>query len=143
MATELLGWALAAALVLPAILFAAERSSLLVDYAIFLYVFNRGIRRVLDWSQGHFDPFSPLVLAPLLVTGLLLLPLFTNFRFLHSTPKLIFLLFLLAVGYGTFIGLARNGISAVYGASEYLSPIALMGYTATASVDDWTADRWM
>jgi putative inorganic carbon (HCO3(-)) transporter len=143
MATELLGWALAAALVLPAILFAAERSSLLVDYAIFLYVFNRGIRRVLDWSQGHFDPFSPLVLTPLLVTGLLLLPLFTNFRFLHSTPKLIFLLFLLAVGYGTFIGLARNGISAVYGASEYLSPIALMGYTATASVEDWTADRWM
>ena len=123
--------------------FAAEGSSLLVDYAIFLYVFNRGIRRVLDWSQGSFNPFSPIVLTPLIATGLLLLPFFTRFRFLHSTPKQIFILFFLAVGYGTFVGLARNGIAAVYGASEYLAPIALMGFTATAPVDEWTADRWM
>jgi putative inorganic carbon (hco3(-)) transporter len=140
---EWVGWAITAVLLLPAIWFAAEGSSLLVDYAIFLYVFNRLIRRVLDWSQGTFNPFSPIVLAPLIATGILLLPFVTGFRLLHSTPKQIFILFLLAIGYGTFIGLARNGIAAVYGASEYFGPVALMGYTATAQVDQWTADRWM
>jgi putative inorganic carbon (hco3(-)) transporter len=136
-------WAIMAALLLPALWFAVAGSSLLVDYALFLYVFNRGIRRVLDWSQGSFNPFSPIVLVPLIATGLLLLPVFARFRFLHSTPKQIFLLFFLAVGYGTLVGLAQNGVAAVYSASEYVSPIALMGFTATAPVEALTADRWM
>jgi putative inorganic carbon (hco3(-)) transporter len=143
MATDWVAWSITAALLLPAVWFAAEGSSLLVDYAIFLYVFNRGIRRVLDWSQGSFNPFSPIVLLPLIATGLLLLPFSTRFRFLHSTPKQIFILFALAIGYGTVVGFARNGAAAVYAASEYLSPIAIMGFTATAPVDDWTADRWI
>ena len=143
MATDWVAWAVTAALLLPAILFVAEGSSLLVDYAIFLYVFNRGIRRVLDWSQGEFNPFSPIVLAPLIATCFLLLPVFARFRFLHSTPKQILILFSLAIGYGTFVGFARNGIAALYAASEYLSPVALIGFTATAPVDDRTADRWM
>lgn len=143
MAIEWTAWAVTAILLLPAVCLAAKGSSLLVDYSIFLYVFNRGIRRVVDWSQGSFNPFSPIVLTPLLATGLLLIPFFSRFRVLHSTPKQIFVLFLLAIGYGTFLGLARNGIAAVYAASEYFSPIALMGFTATAPVDQWTADRWM
>src|ERR1700760_3300083 len=113
MATEWLAWAVTAALLLPAVWLAAEGSPLLVEYSIFLYVFNRGIRRVLDWTQGSFNPLSPIVLTPLIATGLLLLPFFIRFRLLHSTPKQIFVLFLLAVGFGTFVGLARNGISAV------------------------------
>jgi putative inorganic carbon (hco3(-)) transporter len=143
MAIDWMGWAVTAALVLPAILLAAKGSSFLVDYAIFLYVINREIRRVVDWSQGSFNPFSPIVLVPLIATCLLLLPFFSRFRSLHATSKKVFILFFLAFGYGVFVGLARNGIGAVYGASEYLSPIALMGFTATAPVDQRTADRWM
>src|SRR6266481_2202669 len=143
MATDWVAWAIMAALVLPAFCFAVAGSSLLVDYVLFLYVFNRGIRRVLDWSQGSFNPFSPIVLVPLIATCLLLLPVFARFRFLHSIPKQIFILFFLAVGYGTLVGLAKNGVAAIYAASEYLSPIALIGFMATAPVDDWTADRWM
>jgi hypothetical protein len=99
MAIEWVGWAVTAALLLPAVWFAVEGSSLLADYAILLYVFNRGIRRILDWSQGEFNPFSPIVLTPLLATGLLLLPFFGRFRSLHSTAKQIFILFFLAIGY--------------------------------------------
>ena len=143
MDTDWVAWSIMAALVLPAFWFAVAGSSLLVDYALFLYVFNRGIRRVVDWSQGSFNPFSPVVLVPLIATCFLLLPVFARFRFLHSIPKQILILFSLAIGYGTFVGFARNGIAAVYNASEYLAPIALMGFTATAPVDDRTADRWM
>jgi O-antigen ligase len=143
MAIDWMAWSVTVAFLVPAVSLAAKGSSLLVDYAIFLYVINREIRRIVDWSQGSFNPFSPIVLIPLIATFLLLLLFFSRFGSLHVTSKKIFLLFFLAIGYGTFVGLARNGIAAVYAASEYLSPIALMGFTATAPVGQWTADRWM
>jgi putative inorganic carbon (hco3(-)) transporter len=143
MAIDSMAWTVTAAFLVPAILLAAKGSSLLVDYAIFLYVINREVRRIVDWFQGSFNPFSPIVLIPLNATCLLLLPFFSRFGSLHVTAKKIFILFFLAIGYGTFVGLARNGIAAVYAASEFLSPIALMGFTATAPVGQWTADRWM
>ena len=143
MAIDWMAWAVTTAFLAPAILLAAKGSSLLVDYAIFLYVINREIRRIVDWWQGSFNPFSPIVLIPLIATCLLVLPFFFRFASLHPTAKKIFILFFLAIGYGTFVGLVCNGIAAVYAASEFLSPIALMGFTATAPVDEWTADRWM
>ena len=143
MAIDFLAWAVTAAFLVPAILLAAKGSSLLVEYAILLYVINREIRRIVDWSQGSFNPFSPIVLIPLIATCLLLLPFFSRFGSLHATSKKIFILFFLAIGYGTFVGLACNGMAAVYAASEYLSPVALMGFAATAPVGEWTADRWM
>jgi hypothetical protein len=138
-----MAWAVTAAFLAPAILLAVKNSSLLVDYAIFLYLINREIRRIVDWSQGSFNPFSPIVLIPLVATCLLLLPFFSRFGSLHPTSKKIFILFFLAIGYGTLVGLARNGIAAVYAASEFFSPIALIGFTATAPFGQWTADRWM
>ncbi len=143
MAIDWVAWAVTGAFLLPAVWLAAKGSSLLVDYTFFLYVINREIRRVIDWSQGSFNPFSPVVLIPLIATALLLLPFFSRFGALHPTSKKIFILFFLAIGYGTFVGLARNGIAAVYGTSGYLAPIALMGFAATAPVAESTADRWM
>jgi putative inorganic carbon (HCO3(-)) transporter len=139
----ILEWAVATLLLMPAIAFAAKGSSLLVDYSIFLYVFNREIRRLVEWYEGGFNPFSPIILTPLIVLCLLLMPFFSRYRSLHPLPKQMFGLFFLGIGYATFIGFARNGLAAVYGAAEYLSAMALMGYTATASIDDRTADRWL
>src|ERR1700730_12585184 len=136
-------WTVAAILILPAIGFAAKGSSLLVDYSILVYVFNREIRRVVDWYQGSYNPFSPISLTPLIVLCLLLLPFFSRYRFLHPLPKQMFALFFLGIAYSTFLGLAKNGLAAVYGAAEYLSAMALMGYNATASIDARTADRWL
>src|ERR1700756_2317784 len=102
MAIDLLAWVLTAAFLLPALWLAVKGSSLLVDYTIFLYVINREIRRIVDWSQGSFNPFSPIALIPLIATCLLLLPFFSRFGSLHVTSKKIFILFFLAIGYGTF-----------------------------------------
>jgi putative inorganic carbon (hco3(-)) transporter len=139
----ILDWTVAILLVLPAFAFAAKSSSLLVDYSILVYVFNREIRRAVDWYQGNFNALSPISLTPLIVLCLLLLPFFSRYRSLHPHAKQMFFLFFLAIAYGTFLGLVRNGLAAVYGGAEYLSAMALMGYTATASIDDRTADRWL
>jgi putative inorganic carbon (HCO3(-)) transporter len=136
-------WAVAMMLILPAIGFAVRGSSLLVDYSILVYVFNREIRRVVEWYEGGFNPFSPVSVTPLIVFSLLLISFFSRYRSLHPLPKQMFFLFFLAIAYSTFLGIARNGLAAVYAAAEYLSAMALMGYTATtALVDDRIADRW-
>ena len=136
-------WAIAALLILPAIGFAAKGSSLLVDYSILVYVFNREIRRVVEWYEGSFNPFSPISLTPLTVLCLLLIPFFSGYRSLHPLPKQMFALFFGGIAYAIFLGLAKNGLAAIYGAAEYLSAMALMGYSATALIDDRTADRWV
>jgi putative inorganic carbon (HCO3(-)) transporter len=139
----ILEWAVAVFLLLPAIAFAAKGSSLLVDYSILIYVFNREIRRIVEWYEGGFNPFSPISLTPLIVLCLLLMPFFSRYRLLHPLPKQMFGLYFLAIAYATFLGLAKNGLAAIYGAAEYLSAMALMGYAATALIDDRTADRWL
>ena len=55
MAIDWVAWTVTAAFLMPAIALALRGSSLLVDYAIFLYVINREIRRVVDWSQGGLE----------------------------------------------------------------------------------------
>ena len=49
----ILDWTVAILLVLPAFAFAAKSSSLLVDYSILVYVFNREIRRVRRLVSGQ------------------------------------------------------------------------------------------
>jgi putative inorganic carbon (HCO3(-)) transporter len=136
-------WVVATLLILPALGFAAKGSSLLVDYSILLYVFNREIRRVVEWYEGAFNPLSPISLTPLIVLCLLLIPFFSRYHSLHPLPKQIFAFFFIGIAYSFFIGVPRNGLAAVYQAAEYVSAIALMGYAATASIDDRTADRWL
>src|ERR1700719_1300024 len=110
-------WAVAILLVLPALAFAAKGSSLLVDYSILVFVFNREIRRVVEWYEGSFNPFSPVSLTPLIVLCLLLIPFLSRYRSLHPLPKQMFALFLWGIAYSTFLGLAKNGLAAVYGAA--------------------------
>jgi putative inorganic carbon (HCO3(-)) transporter len=136
-------WAVTALLILPALCLSAQNSPALVDYAILIYAFNREIRRVVDWHQGAFNPFSPISLTPLLIIAVLLIPFVGRLKRLHAIPKQAFFLLFIAVGYGTFVGLAHNGFAAIYAAAEYLSPIALMGYAAVSQADERTSDRWL
>jgi putative inorganic carbon (HCO3(-)) transporter len=136
-------WTVTALMILPAFALSAQKSPALVDYAILVYVFNREIRRVVDWYQGAFNPFSPISLTPLIIIALLLVPFVGRLKRLHPGPKQAFLLLFLAIGYGIFIGLVRNGFATLYAAAEYLSPVALMGYAATTQADDHTSDRWI
>src|SRR5260221_10288974 len=108
MAIDSIAWAVTAAFLVPAILLAAKGSSLLVDYAIFLYVINREVRRIVDWLQGSFNPFSPIVLIPVIAMCLLLFAFFCRFGSLHVTAKKIFILFFLVIVYVAFVALVRT-----------------------------------
>ena len=97
-----------------AVFLAARRSSYLVDYVVVIYVFNRGLRRVLDYYAGSFNPFSPVSLTPVIITGVMLLPFLVRFGTLPKTHKTIFYCLFIAIGYSFAIGFFRIQFAAVY-----------------------------
>ena len=127
----------------PGVLLATSGSSYLVDYTIFVFVFNRGIRRLVDYENHQFNPFSLISLTPLVMLGLLSVSFIWKSKMLHRRAQQIFLLMLGAIAYGLAVGILRNGLSGMYQGAEYLSTIGIMGYVATSPANDATADRWL
>jgi putative inorganic carbon (HCO3(-)) transporter len=136
-------WIVAGIIVAIAVVLAAQRSSYLVDYTIIVYVFNRGLRRLLDYYAGSFNPFSPVSLTPLIVTGLMLLPFLQLFGTLPKVHKTIIYCLCFAIGYGFIIGFFRVQIAAVYALAEVLSPLAVFGYILTLGPNQNAKDRWL
>ena len=136
-------WLVAGIIVAIAAALAAQRSSFLVDYVLIVYVFNRGLRRVLDYYAGSFNPFSPVSLTPLIVTGLMLIPFLARFSTLPKTHKRIFTCLFVAIGYAFLVGFVRIQFGAVYSLAEVLAPIAMFGYIVCSAPSQATKDRWL
>jgi putative inorganic carbon (hco3(-)) transporter len=136
-------WLVAGTLVTIAAVLAAKRSSFLVDYLIIIYVFNRGLRRLLDYYQGSFNPLSPISLIALAVTAAMFLPFLAHFNTLPKSLKTILICLLVATGYAFLVGFARIQFAAVYSFAEVLAPIGVFGYILTLSPSAETKDRWM
>lgn len=136
-------WVVSLFIILPGFLYAIRGSSYLVDYTILVFVFNREIRRVVDYYNHQFNPFSLISLTPLVMLGLLFLGFLWNFKALHRSAKRIFLFMMAAIAYGFVVGLLHNGLATIYQGAQYLSTIGLMGYVAVNPADDKTADRWL
>jgi putative inorganic carbon (HCO3(-)) transporter len=107
---------------------AAQRSTFLVDFVVIVYVFNRGLRRLLDYQAGVFNPFSPISLTPLIVTGLMLLPFIIRYNVLTKPLKTIIACLFVAIGYAFLVGFARIQFAAVYALAEVIAPVAMFGY---------------
>jgi putative inorganic carbon (HCO3(-)) transporter len=131
-------------MVLPGIVLALRGSSFLVDYTIFVFVFNREIRRLVDYYNHQFNPFSLISLTPVIMCGLLFISFIGNLKALHPMARQVFLLLLAAVGYGFVIGIPHNGPAAcIFQGTQYLSTIGLMGYAAINPATEKQADRWL
>jgi putative inorganic carbon (hco3(-)) transporter len=130
-------------LVLPGIVLALRGSSFLVDYTIFVFVFNREIRRLIDYYNHQFNPFSLISLTPVIMCGLLFISFMGNFKRLHPMARQVFLLLLAAIAYGFLIGIPRNKAACIFQGAQYLSTIGLMGYAAINQASDKQANRWM
>jgi putative inorganic carbon (hco3(-)) transporter len=130
-------------IILPGILLALRGSTYIVDYTILVFVFNREIRRLIDYHNGAFNPLSLISITPIIMLGLLFLGFIWNFGVLGPRPKQIFLLLIGAIAYGMSIGIIRNGAACIFQGSEYLATVGMMGYAAVCPADDRTADRWL
>ncbi|MEI8311442.1 MAG: O-antigen ligase family protein [Verrucomicrobiota bacterium] len=136
-------WIVAFLIVAPAFVLYLKHSTWIIDYVVWVTVFNRGIRRWVDWMQGEFNPLSPISLTPLVVSGLVFLMVVHNYsRFPPSFQK-IMRLFAWALAIAFAVGLVRNKLAAVYALAEYVAPISIMCVAALAGGNEKILDRWI
>lgn len=137
-------WFIAILIVIPAFVLAVSRSSRLLDYAIVVLAFNRGLRRVVDYYiNGDFNPFSPISLTPLLVAGLLIIPAFFRHRWLSPESRAPFRLLAAAIIIGLAVGFLLNRFAAIYSLAEWVAGLGAMAFAATQPVPRHIADRWI
>ena len=117
-----------------------------MDYLIVVVAFNRGIRRVVDYYSGHFDPYSPISLTPLIVGGLAALVVLqymqSNNRGLGPTTRKVLQWYLIACGLALAVGLYRNRLGAIYELGSYLAPVGMIGFGAMYGRSPRIMWRW-
>lgn len=136
-------WFVALLLIAPAAYFFLTGSSFLIDYLVWVTVLNRGIRRYVDWLGGAFNPFSPISLTPLIISGFIFLMFVRNYRTLPPSLQRIFRLFGIALAIGFAVGFVRNQFAAVYALAEYVAPLSILGCAAIANGNERILDRWV
>ena len=136
-------WAVTILLILPAIALFLARSTWLIDYLVWVTALNRGIRRVVDWSQSAFSPLSPISLTPLMISGLVFLLVVQDYGGFPAYFRKICLIFGAALAVAFTVGLVRNQLAAVYALAEYVAPLAIMGRAAAMNGNERILDRWI
>lgn len=137
-------WFLAILISLIGLGLAVARSTWIVDYAVFVFVFNRGLRRLVDYYVNErFNPLSPISLTPLIVAGAMAVPLVLGFSRLPGLAKRVFLCLACAIGYAFVVGFFNQGFGAVYAFGEVLAPLAMAGYVVALNPPLRVRDRWM
>jgi hypothetical protein len=137
-------WLIAFLVVIPALMLAFLRSSLLLDYAIIVLAFNRGLRRLVDYYiNEEFNPLSPISLTPLVVAGLLILPALSHFSWLSRKARSPFMLLGTAMCVAFVVVFMLNRFAAVYSLAEWIAGLGAMVFAATQPVGQRVADRWI
>lgn len=136
-------WFVALLIIAPAAYFYLTNSSWLIDYLVWITVLNRGIRRYVDWLAGSFNPFSPISLTPLVISGFVFLMVIQNYHTLPAYLKRIFHFFAAALAMGFAVGLVFNQFAAVYALAEYVAPLSILGCAAIANGNERILDRWV
>ncbi len=125
---------------------ASRKSSWLIDYLIAVVAFNRGIRRVVDYYNGEFDPYSPISLTPLVVGGLAALVIIQRIqggdRNLGPVTRKTLKWYLTACGLAFLVGVYRNRFGAVYELGNYLAPVGMIGFAAVYGRSPNLMRRW-
>ena len=123
---------------------ALARSTWIIDYAVFVFVLNRGIRRLVDYYINEsFNPLSPISLTPLIVAGTMAVPLVLGFKGLPSLTKKVFLCFAGAISYAFAVGFLNQGNAAIYALGEVVAPMAMAGYVVVRNPEVRVRDRWI
>jgi hypothetical protein len=123
---------------------ASVGSTRVVDFMVFVYVFNRGVRRVVDFYVHHeFNPLSPISLAPLLVAAAMLLVALIRMDRLPGKVRMILWGLGAAAVYAFAIGFVNVRFAAVYALAEGLAPLGMFAFVLVVQPENGVKDRWI
>lgn len=118
----------------------ATNPPLYLGYAWWLWLLTPEIRRIADF-QGGWNAVNPLMLTPLLVSGLAVFTLLRRTAGLQQRALFGFLLILIALFYGTLVGVVTTGAAvAVYSLLTWLTPV-LLAFHLAARWEDYPKNR--
>ena len=130
----------------PAFIMALQQSTWLIDYLFFVVALNRGIRRIVDYYNEFFNPFSLISLTPLIIGGLatLVVLLELNRPDMQMGNRTIRTLYryAAAVAVAFIIGFINVKFGAVYAMGDYIVPLGLIGFGALHCNRPEVMDRW-
>jgi hypothetical protein len=114
----------AAAFAVACLLFAYDRG-IYFSFAWWIWLFAPEVRRLVDYQIG-FQPESPVIITPLLVSALALVTFLQRPHLLLQRSLVPFLIILLAYIYAFFLGILLNGLlAALYDLGNNLIPLSL------------------
>ncbi|MEM6551169.1 MAG: O-antigen ligase family protein [Planctomycetota bacterium] len=115
----------------------------LVSILIVVLAFNRGVRRVLDWSVGEFSTTPITSLTPqllmLLMGGLAL----QSWGQLPVWARRAALLYMGAVTYGLAMGVLSHGLGAIYSSFTWVAPFLVFLYVVWLRPSRAVLRQWM
>ncbi|WP_437523597.1 O-antigen ligase family protein [Sorangium sp. So ce726] len=95
-----------------------------VSFMCWLYFLSPEVRRLADFSNGAFNPISPIQMAPILVAVMSGLTVLTHYRVVATKRAFPSLLLVLTLTYALVVGCIRNSIpSAVYSFGYNIIPV--------------------
>lgn len=108
----------------------ATERPLYFGFTLWLWFLTPGLRRMVDYQVG-WDPQNPIVLAPLLVSGLSLVGVLHHLPKLQRVALVPFALLLGGIVYGYAVGIVRADLSAAtYGFMNWAAPVGLGAFLA-------------
>lgn len=133
--------AIVLALVFPAFVLAVIQSRALIPYTLVVWAVGPEIRRISDWMEGTYHSVSLLSIAPLLTSAMILIPVLRGIHQAQRPLAKIVLYLGIALGYGSLIGVAKNGTGFAYDLANYVIPLMILPYFATRAFDTKDIDR--
>ena len=102
-----------------------------IEFAWWLWHFSPGIRRIVDYRLGGYEPQNPMSLTPFLVSGLAIAGVLRHLPELRRLRFMPWGVAAVAVLYGYFLGLLRVGpMPATHALVAWLVPLAFGLYCA-------------
>ena len=137
-------WIIALSIATAALVLALRKSTWIVDFTVFVFVFNRGLRRLVDFYINHeFSPLSPISLTPLMVAAAMLIPSLTNFNRFPPWSRAVLGFLILAIGYAFVIGFFSVQLAAIYALAEVMAPFGLFSFVLLTQPVTRVKDRWV
>lgn len=102
-----------------------------VEFSWWLWHISPGLRRIVDYRLGGWDPENPMTLAPFLVSALALLEVARRLPELRRRRMVPWAIAGACVVYGYLVGLLQNGLMpATHALVAWLVPLGFGLYTA-------------
>jgi hypothetical protein len=122
-----------------AILFATS-PRLFLGFAWWLWFLTPEIRRIADFESG-WNPVNPLMLTPLLVSGITVVTALKRASALHVKSLFGFIPIFVALAYGTLVGIVTTGTAvALYSLLVWAVPVLMATHLAIRA-DDYPMHR--